>query len=190
MRNYFRFLAIGLVLGLYTEVLLKLVAGIKPAAFIVALFIYPVIVTLSFAASRIIDRSITALWKADLMHYLATGVGGLAFEWILLGNGPGSNAFQLGMFAMWTTFCFGPRVLTRDSVSPKTRHWFWRVFGAVGTLLALFVFLAPSREARVVLAVLSLSGAYIVWSIWLLVLAWLSRQLVTAELVTEVPSGE
>ena len=43
--RYFQFLGIGLILGLFTEVQLKLVAGINPPAFIVALFAYPVIVT-------------------------------------------------------------------------------------------------------------------------------------------------
>ena len=37
MRRYLRFLAVGLVLGLFTEAQLKLVAGISPPAFLIAL---------------------------------------------------------------------------------------------------------------------------------------------------------
>ena len=115
MTPYLRFLVIGLVLGLFTEFQLKLIARVNTSAFISALFLYPVILTVSHAAHKFIDRRILSQWKGDILHYMAAGIGGLGVEWVLLGYGPGSNAYQLGMFAMWTTFCFGPRVLTRDS---------------------------------------------------------------------------
>ena len=38
MKRFLHFLLIGLVLGLFTEALLKLIAGINPPAFIVAIF--------------------------------------------------------------------------------------------------------------------------------------------------------
>jgi len=176
MRRYFQFLLIGLVLGLFTEVQLKLVAGINPPAFIVAMVVYPVLLTLSYAVSRFIDRSISTTWKGDVLHYITVGFGGLAIEWVFLGNGPGSNAFQLGMLAMWTTFGFGPRVLTRTSpLIAKGERRFWMAFGVVGVLLTACILLASNPKARIVIAVLGLSGTYAVWSVWLLVLAWRTR---------------
>jgi len=173
MTRYLRFLLIGLVLGLFTEIELKLIAGIKPSAFIVAVFAYPVIVSLSYMASRFIDRLVSSTWRADVLHYVGAGLGGLAFEWVLLGNGPGSNAIQLGMFAMWTTFCFGPRVLTRDSrLIEKVSRRFWIAFGIAAAVLTAFVLMASGPDARVVISVLGLSGTYMVWSVWLLILAW------------------
>lgn len=117
MKHYLRFVAIGLVLGLFTEIVFRLIATVNPKAFLAAVFLYPVILTLAYAAHKLIGRVISPQWRGDVLHYLACGLCGLGVEWILLGNGPDSNAFQLGMFGMWTTFCFGPRVLTRESPS-------------------------------------------------------------------------
>lgn len=170
--RFLRFLFTGLVLGLYTEVLLKLIAGANPSAFAGALLGYPVILTLSFGAGRVIDRVIGSPRGADLIHYALCGIGGLAIEWTFLGNGPGSNAFQLGMFGMWTTFCFGPRVLTRTPrMDAALRRTFWRVFTVVAVALAVTVAALPTPAAKVVVAVLGLSGAYVVWSAWLLWIA-------------------
>lgn len=177
MTRYLRFLLIGLVLGLFTEIELKLIAGIKPSAFIVAVFVYPVLVSLSYMASKFIDRLVSSTWRGDLLHYGGAGLGGLAFEWVLLGNGPGSNAIQLGMFAMWTTFCFGPRVLTRDScLIEKAGRRFWMAFGIAAVLLTASVLMVPGPGPRIVIAVLGLSGTYMIWSGWLLILAWRTRQ--------------
>lgn len=175
MLFYLRFLGVGLVLGLFTEIELKLVAGVKPSTFVPALFLYPIIVSISFGVSRFLDRITSSRWKGDVLHYFGSGIAGLAFEWILLGNGPGSNAFQLGMFAMWTTFCFGPRILVREPiVSTALARRFWMTFTITSILLTIVVVVATGK-ARVVVAVLGLSAAYIVWSLWLLRLAWVSR---------------
>ena len=185
MTRYLRFLLIGLVLGLFTEIELKLIAGIKPSAFIVAVFAYPVIVSLSYMASKFIDRFVSSTWRGDMLHYVVAGLGGLVIEWVLLGNGPGSNAIQLGMFAMWTTFCFGPRVLTRDSrLIDKAGRRFWVAFGTAAVVLTAIVLTAPGPKERVVISVLGLSGTYMVWSGWLLILAWRDRESARAEEAT------
>lgn len=177
MGQYVRFLLFGLLLGLFTEAELKLVAGIKPQAFWIALAAYPVIVSLAYGLSRLLDRLIAARWRADLVHYALVGIGGLSVEWFLLGNGPGSNAFQPGMFAMWTTFCFGPRVLARPAPGiARAKRAFWVAFSVVAVLLTAAVLLTPDPNARVVVVVLGLSASYIVWSLWLLVMAWRSRE--------------
>jgi len=169
MRQYLLFLGLGLLLGLFLEVELKLVAGLKPEGFIITLFVYPILVTLFYLESRIIDKWMTSRWRGDILHYLTVGVFGLAFEWILLGNGPASNAFQLGMFGMWTTWGFGPRILTRQTKHTSYRT-FWRAFFISAVLLTALILLAPSPQAKTVISVLGLSGTYIIWSIWLLVL--------------------
>ena len=176
MRRYFNFLLIGLILGLFTELQLKLVARINPPAFIIAIVGYPVLLTISYAVSRLIDRSISTTWKGDVLHYAIVGFGGLAIEWVFLGNGPESNAIQLGMFAMWTTFAFGPRILTRSSpLIKKGRRRFSMAFAIVGVLLTLCILMVSNHKAKIVIAVLGLSGSYVVWSVWLLLLAWRNR---------------
>jgi len=176
MKAYFSFLGVGLVLGLYTEVQLKLVAGIKPKGFIVVLFAYPLFLTFFYATSRIINRLVASSWKADVVHYLVVGAIGLAIEWTWLGNGPGSNAWQLGMWAMWTTWGFGPRVLTRDSgVLVQGRKRFWSAFITVAILLSATVLIVTNPKFKLVVSVTALSASYLVWSVWLLILGWRSR---------------
>ncbi len=175
MRTYGRFLAVGLTLGLFTEFVLKLVARAKPSGFVIVVIAYPIIVSFAYAASRLIDHIVASRWIGDMLHYAGSGIGGMAIEWTLLGNGPGSNAFQLGMFAMWTTFCFGPRILTRETViaTPRARR-FWIAFVLIGTLITVAV-LAATGKPKIVLAVLTLSAAYLLWSLWLLRLAYQDR---------------
>ncbi|QDT97802.1 hypothetical protein [Gimesia aquarii] len=177
MKGYFQFLLTGLVLGLFTEAELKLVAGVNPPAFKIALFAYPVIMTISYAGSKLVDHFISSKWRGDILHYIAAGFFGLMVEWTLLGNGPGSNALQIGMFAMWTTFCFGPRILTRNSpVIEKGRRKFGSAFLITAILLTTFILLTPSPKAKIVITVLGLSGTYLIWSLWLLILGWQSTR--------------
>lgn len=180
MRHYLRFLLIGLVLGLLTEAELKLVAGVKPEAFPITLAAYPVIVTLFYGLSRLLDRTVPSVWIGDLLHYAATGIGGLAIEWTLLGNGPGSNALQIGMFAMWTTFGFGPRVLARNAAQRAPgRRRFWIAFAVAAVLITAAILLAGTPQAKLLTAVFGLSGTNALWSLWLLALAWTARNRAT-----------
>ena len=173
MKTYFKFLGIGLVLGLFLEVELKLVAGVHPKGFIVTLFAYPMLITLFYAWSRTIDKIVASTWRGDILHYLTVGFVGLAFEWVLLGNGPGSNAFQLGMFAMWTTWGFGPRILTRDSPAAGKRYLsFWRAFIIVAVVLTVAILLLSDPKAKLVVSIVALSITYIIWSLLLLVFGW------------------
>lgn len=158
---------------MFTEVQLKLIAGINPPAFVIAVFVYPVVLTLFYVISNWIDRRISSVWKGDMLHYSIVGFIGLAIEWTLLGNGPGSNAIQLGMFAMWTAFGFGPRVLTRESpLSGRSRRIFWWTFAAAGAALTASILLAPAPGPKVVVAVVGLSATC---AVWLLILAWRAR---------------
>ena len=172
MGTFFRFLGTGLVLGLLTEFEFKIVAGLKPATFLIVLVAYPIFLALAFGFSGLLDRLLPSRWLADLTHYFGCGVAGLAVEWTLLSNGPGSNAFQLGMFAMWTTFCFGPRVLIRKSARiDALRRRFWIAFWVFAVVLTIVLLVIQAPQARIVIAVVALSGSNIVWSAWMLVLA-------------------
>lgn len=178
MKAYLRFLSIGLVLGLFTEFIFRIVATSNPKAFVSAVFFYPLILTFAFAAHKLVNRVVVSQWGGDITHYLLCGICGLGVEWIFLGNGPGSNAFQLGMFAMWTTFCFGPRILTRDdSPIDKSRRKFWKAFGFTAILCFVIIMLIKKPDARFVVAVLGLSVTNIVWSAWLLLMARRTSQL-------------
>jgi hypothetical protein len=179
MKAYGKFVVSGLILGLFMEVELKLVAGIQPTTFVITLFAYPVLVSLAFAGSWLLDQTVRSTWRGDVIHYIASGLGGLVIEWTLLGNGPGSNALQWGMFAMWTTFCFGPRVLIRQSEIMGTSVWrFWMAFAVAAVVLTTCILLSSNPQAKFVIAVLGLSISYLIW--WLLRMGWRSRSMGTS----------
>jgi len=74
MKSFLRFVAIGLVLGLFTEFMFRIIAADNHKAFISAVFLYPVILTLAYAAHKLLDRLISNQWKGDILHYLASGI--------------------------------------------------------------------------------------------------------------------
>jgi hypothetical protein len=177
MTSWLKYLALGLVLGLFAEAQLKLVAGLKPEGFLPAVLLYPVILTAFFGIQKGIDRIVPSRWAGDLLFYGTAGFGGLAIEWTFLGNGPQSNAFQLGMFAMWTCFVFGPRVLSRESPAAlRFRKRFWLSVLLAALALTPAILTAGGPIGKTYVAVYGLSGLYIVWSCWLIFAAWRDRR--------------
>lgn len=173
MRRFSRFLFIGLLLGLFTEIQLHLVARINPGALIMAGSSYPVIVSLAHLLSQWLDRLMASRWSADVLHCAACGGAGLAVEGTVLGNGPESPAFQPGMFAMWTVSGFGPHLLTRDSgFLQQAGRQFWAVYAVASLLLTGLVLWGTTHEAKLAVAIWGLSATYIVWSVWLFRLGW------------------
>ena len=49
-------------------------------------------------------------------------------------------------------------------------------FGVAAVVLTASVLMVPGPGPRIVVAVLGLSGTYMIWSGWLLILAWRTRQ--------------
>lgn len=174
MARYLHFLLAGMVLGLFTEALFKLAAGIHPEAFPITLVVYPILLTVAYLGGGLVNRFVESTLRADLITYFGAGIIGLAIEWTLLGNGPGSNAIQIGMFAMWTTFCFGPRVLTRPATR-SMRRWFWGAFVGVALVITPLVLILPNPKARVVVAVLAMTASNLIWSAWVGGMAWRTR---------------
>lgn len=177
MKSWLKFVAFGVALGLFAEAELKLVAGLKPEGFLPAVLLYPVILTAFFGIQKGIDRIVPTRWAGDLLFYGVAGFGGLAIEWTFLGNGPESDAVQLGMFAMWTTFVFGPRVLSRENpAKPKFRKRFWIIVLLAALVLTPAILTAGGPIGKIYAAVYGLCGLYIGWSCWLLFTAWRDRR--------------
>ena len=66
-------------------------------------------------------------------------------------------------------------------VSPELPRRFWIAFVVAAAILTAGVLAAPGRDGRIVIAVLGLSGNYMVWSGWLLILALRTRESARAE---------
>lgn len=183
MSTYRRFVLTGCTLGLAVEIQYRIFGRFNPGALAAAVVAYPLLVSLSYVGSRWLDRRFVSRpsddgrrWsqrKADMVWYFVCGFAGLAFEWIVLGNSPGANpqAFQSAMFSMWVTFCYGPRVLTRDDEKrPALKRAVWRVLGAWFVVSSLCGMLIPDPKARFVAILLLSFGAYYVMNgllIWI-----------------------
>lgn len=175
MKNYIRFLAFGYVFALGVEVQYRLFGRFNPQALTAAVLLYPIILSLAWLGGWLIDRRIRRQLTADIICYFACGVTGLAVEWLLLGNSPAANpnAFQIGMFCMWTTFCFGPRLLVRDDDSTRSlRRRIWMLFGGYFALSTAFGLLIPAPQVRFVLIILTSVATYLAMNgllLWLMV---------------------
>jgi hypothetical protein len=175
MKNYIKFVAIGYVFALGVEVQYRLLGKFNPKALAAAIFLYPIILSFAWLGGRLIDRRIHRQLTADIVCYFACGLTGLAVERLLLGNSPAANpnAYQIGMFCMWTTFCFGPRLLIRcdDSTRPLRRR-IWMFFGAYFAVSTVLGLLIAAPQARFVVIILTSVAAYLgmnVLLIWLMV---------------------
>ena len=175
MMNCLRFVAVGYIFALGVEIQYRLLGRFNPQALAAAIFLYPIILSLAWLGERLIDRWIRRQLTADIVCYFACGVTGLAVEWLLLGNSPAANpnAFQIGMFCMWTTFCFGPRLLVRDDDSTRSlRRRIWMFFGGYFVLSTVLGLLIPALQARFVVIILTSVAAYLGMNgllLWLMV---------------------
>jgi hypothetical protein len=152
-----------------------LLGRFNPQALAAAVFLYPIILSLAWVGQRLIDRWIHRRLTADITCYFASGVTGLAVEWLLLGNSPAGNpnAIQIGMFCMWTTFCFGPRLMVRQDDSTRSlRRRIWMFFGGYFALSTVLGLLIPAPQTRFVLIILTSVAAYLGMNgllLWLMV---------------------
>ena len=73
----------------------------------------------------------------------------------------GSPLVKRGKFCMWTTFCFGPRLLVRDNESTRPlRRRIWMFFGAYFALSTVLGVLIPAPQTRFVVIILTSVAAY------------------------------
>ena len=182
MKNFIKFLAVGYVFALGVEVQYRLLGRFNPKALAAAIFLYPFILSLAWLGGRLIDRMIRRQLTADIFCYFACGVVGLAVEWFFLANSPAANpnASQIGMFCMWTTFCFGPRLLVRGDGSTRSlRRKIWMFFGGYFVVSTVLGLLIPAPKTRFVVIILTSLVAYTGMNgllLWLMVKQhWVSK---------------
>jgi len=171
MKNYVRFVAIGYIFAIGVEIQYRLIGRFNPQALVAAIFLYLFILSFAWLGQKVIDKCVSRRLTADIASYVACGLSGLAVEWVLLGNSPAANpnAIQIGMFCMWTTFCFGPRLLIRQDDSTRLlRRRTWQFFGAYFVLSTIIGLLIPAQPTRFVVMILVSVAAYIGMNILLL----------------------
>jgi len=173
--NFLRFVATGYAFGIGVEIQYRLIGRFNPQALVAAIFLYPFILSFAWLGQKVIDKCVSRRLIADIACYFTCGISGLAIEWTLLGNSPSANpnAIQIGMFCMWTTFCFGPRLLVRtDEATHRLRRRIWQFFGAYFVLSTVIGLLIPAPQTRFVVIIFVSVAAYIginVLLLWLMI---------------------
>ena len=169
--NFIRFVATGYVFAIGVEIQYRLIGRFNPQALAAAIFLYPFILSFAWLGQKVIDKCVSSQLRADITCYCACGLSGLAVEWTLLGNSPAANpnAIQIGMFCLWTTFCFGPRLLVRkDDSNRRLRKRIWQFFGVYFVLSTVISLLIPAPQTRFVVIILVSVAAYIGMNVLLL----------------------
>ena len=108
------FILLGLLLGAPGEILNQILARHDVRAFRTTMFSYSILLFMGFFVGKGIALLIKHRARAMVIYYLGFGSLGLAVEWLLLGNAPSVDPFQVitqpGMFTFWGTMLPGPRL--------------------------------------------------------------------------------
>jgi hypothetical protein len=140
------FILLGLLLAAPGEILNQILARHDLRAFRTTMFSYFILLFIGFFVGKGIARLIKRRARAMVIYYLGFGSLGLAVEWLLLGNAPSADPFQVitqpGMFTFWGTMLLGPRLIVDPAGSPglsRSFIGFFATFSAIYLLVAAII---------------------------------------------------
>lgn len=147
------FILLGLLLAAPGEVLNQILARHDARAFRTTMTSYSILLCVGFFVGKGIARLIKRRARAMLVYYLGFGSLGLAVEWLLLGNAPTLDPFQVitqpGMFTFWGTMMLGPRLIMDPAGSPGLRRSFIGYFVTFSALYLLVAAIIPRNYGGV-----------------------------------------
>jgi hypothetical protein len=147
------FILLGLLLAAPGEILNQILARNDVRAFRTTMFSYSILLFIGFFVSKGIARLIKRRSRAMVIYYLGFGSLGLAVEWLLLGNAPSADPFQVitqpGMFTFWGTMLLGPRLIVDPAGSPGLRRSFIRFFAAFSAIYLLVAAIIPRNHGGI-----------------------------------------
>jgi hypothetical protein len=147
------FILLGLLLAAPGEILNQILARHDVRAFQTTMFSYSVLLFIGFFVGKGIALLIKRRARAMLIYYLGFGSLGLAVEWLLLGNAPSADPFQVitqpGMFTFWGTMLLGPRLIVDPAGSPGLRRSFIRFFAAFSAIYLLVAAIIPRNHGGI-----------------------------------------
>jgi hypothetical protein len=147
------FIVLGLLLAAPGEVLNQILAHNDVRAFRTTMISYSILLFVGFFVGKVIALFIKHRARAMIIYYLGFGSLGLAVEWLLLGNAPTVDPFQVitqpGMFTFWGTMMLGPRLIMEPAGSPRLRRSFIRFFAAFSAIYLLVAAIIPRNHGGV-----------------------------------------
>jgi hypothetical protein len=147
------FILLGLLLAAPGEILNQILARHDVRAFRTTMFSYSILLLIGFSVGKGIALLINRRARAMVIYYLGFGSLGLAVEWLLLGNAPSADPFQVitqaGMFTFWGTMLLGPRLIVDPAGSPELRRSFIGFFATFSAIYLLVAAIIPRNHGGV-----------------------------------------
>ena len=147
------FILLGLLLAAPGEILNQILARNDVRAFRTTMISYSVLLLVGFFVGKGIALLIQRRARAMMVYYLGFGSLGLAVEWLLLGNAPSADPFQVitqpGMFTFWGTMLLGPRLIMEPAGSPGLRRSFIGFFVTFSAIYLLVAAIIPRNHGGV-----------------------------------------
>jgi len=147
------FILLGLLLAAPGEILNQILARHDVRAFRTTMFSYSILLFIGFSVGKGIALLINRRARAMVIYYLGFGSLGLAVEWLLLGNAPSADPFQVitqaGMFTFWGTMLLGPRLIVDPAGSPELRRSFIGFFATFSAIYLLVAAIIPRNHGGV-----------------------------------------
>ncbi len=147
------FILLGLLLAAPGEILNQILARHDVRAFRTTMFSYSILLLIGFSVGKGIALLINRRARTMVIYYLGFGSLGLAVEWLLLGNAPSADPFQVitqaGMFTFWGTMLLGPRLIVDPASSPELRRSFIGFFATFSAIYLLVAAIIPRNHGGV-----------------------------------------
>jgi hypothetical protein len=170
MKKLAAFSLLGLGFSVPGEILNQILARHNIRAFGSTMISYTVLLFLGF----FVEKGIGAMLprpKARLVYYLLFGSLGLMVEWLLLGNAPVLEPFQVitqpGMFTFWGTMLLGPCILLEPDF-PALKWSFLRFFLLYSLLYLGVALVLPKEKGGIFIAfvIFAAGSAALNWFYW------------------------
>jgi hypothetical protein len=160
VKNTAIFVLLGLLFAAPGEVLNQILARQSFQAFRSTMVSYAVLLVVGFFVGCAINRIFRKL-KARLIYYLLFGSLGLMVEWLLLGNAPVLEPFQIitqpGMFTYWGTMLLAPWLM-QDRDFATWKKPFVRFFALFSLLYLIVASVVPKEKGGIYLGFIIFAG--------------------------------
>jgi hypothetical protein len=156
------FILFGLMFAIPGEILNQILARHNIAAFRTTLISYTFLLFIGFFAWKGLHTLLKNRARAALAHYLLFGTLGLMVEWLLLGNAPVLDPFQIitqpGMFTFWGTMLLGPALMMETSEFQELKNAFFCFFVVMSLLYLLLAVVLPKEKGGIFLGFVFFAG--------------------------------
>ena len=149
------YILFGLMFAIPGEILNQILARHNVAAFKATLTSYTVLLFIGYFVGKGLYRIFKNRRRTAIANYLLFGTLGLMVEWLLLGNAPVADPFQIitqpGMFTFWGTMLLGPLLMMENAEFLDLKRTFLGFFAAMSLAYLLVAIILPKDKGGIFL---------------------------------------